>query len=104
MQGTYIACLGLLYYFMKLAIGDPICNEVFGKPTYNDCEELATELSGGWPGDNPRPDRRLHLFAVPDAEIPSWVSPHPRNRRVTLPQFASEGEAGIQCSRLSQAG
>ncbi|CAD6563513.1 MAG: hypothetical protein ASARMPRED_000002 [Alectoria sarmentosa] len=72
-------------------MGDPVCGEIFGSPTYNDCEELATELSGGWPGEEPRPDRRLHLFTVPDAVIPSWVSPHPRNRRVILPQFASEG-------------
>ena len=87
---------------MGLAMGDPICSEVFGNPTYNDCEELATELNGGWPGEEPRPDLRLHLFTVPDVVIPSWVTPHSRNRRVTLPKFASEGESGSRASELAQ--
>lgn len=90
MYGTYFPCLSLLYHLMCVAMGNPTCSEVFGNPTYNDCEELATELSGGWPDEEPRPDRHLHPFTVPGAVIPSWVSPHPRNRRVTLPRLASE--------------
>lgn len=91
MYGAFFVYFSLTYYIMILVIGDPICNDYFGRPTYNDCEELATELSGGWPGEEPRPDRRLHLFSVPDAVIPSWVTPHSRNRRVTLPKLATEG-------------
>ena len=92
MYGPHFLCISLVYFLTELARGDPICNEYFGSPTYNDCEELATELSGGWPGEKPRPDRALHLFAVPEAVIPSWVSPHPRNRRVTVPKVVSEGQ------------
>lgn len=94
MYWAYFMSLSLLYYSMKVAMGDPVCGETFGTPTYNDCEELATELIGGWPGEEPRPDRCLHLFTVPDAIIPSWVSLNTHNRRVTLPKFASEGQSG----------
>ena len=104
MYWGYFSYLGLVYYLMESAMGNTICSEIFGSPTYNDCEELATELSGGWPGEEPRPDQRLHLFTVPDAVIPSWVSPHPRNRRVILPQFASEGQSSRQLSRPVQRG
>ena len=102
MYWGYFSYLGLVYYLMESATGDTVCSEIFGSPTYNDCEELATELSGGWPGEEPRPDRRLHLFTVPDAVIPSWVSPHPRNRKVILPQFASEGWSRRYFSRPVQ--
>ncbi len=103
MYRVYRVCLTLLYCLMEVAIGDPICSEIFGNPVYNDCEELATELWDGWPGERPRPDRILHLFTVPGAEIPSWVTPHSRNRRVNLPRFASEGQSDSRFSGLAQA-
>ena len=91
MVGAFFVALHLLYSLFRLVVGHPVCGEIFGRPSYSDCEELATDLDTGWPGDEPRPDRRMHFFSVLDAEILSWVSPHPRYQRIYLPKFAQQG-------------
>lgn len=86
-----LSILSLL--LVGLATADPICSHIFGRPSYNDCEELATELTYGWPSDIYKGVKRLNLFSLPGAEIPSWVGRRSRYHHVNLPRFAGHSES-----------
>ena len=73
---------------------DPICSSIFGNPSFRDCHLLGLELMNGWPTSSevqPDRDRRLHLFSLPTADVPSWVSPRAQVQRVDLPRFGWQG-------------
>ncbi len=90
----------LVFFLTTLAAADPICSSIFGKPSYNDCEDLATELWSSWPGDSIHPplDVGTQFFSLPGAEVPQWARRYSRARRVELPKFAGHGKFHIYCA------
>ena len=85
--------LELLFYLVislaSAAAEDIFCNDIFGKPDFNECNGIALQLHQGWPGEKSiHYDPDPTLFSVLNAKIPSWVNPHLRYHRGFLPKFA----------------
>lgn len=87
-------CL-LTILVLDLIAADPICSDIFGHPSFNDCGELAVELFENWPGESERFRKvsYLKIFSLRGAAIPEWIGRNPRYNQVDLPKFAGEGKS-----------
>lgn len=71
------------------ATADPVCDLLYGQPTYTDCRDLVLELESGWPGQIT--DRKEHYFSVRGQEPPLWISPSAEKLRKYVPKYVFKG-------------
>lgn len=83
----------LLLAFVSSAIADPVCDPIYGQPTYTDCSDLVHALYDGWPGQ--LPDRREHFFSLRGETLPPWIDPALREFRKYLPRFVFRGQLAL---------
>ena len=87
-SSTFITILCLLA-FILFATADPVCDEIYGQPTYRDCRDLVLALHDGWPGQ--MTDKREQYFSLRGVEPSPWINPRARSVRRNVPRFASQG-------------
>lgn len=75
--------------FVSSAIADPVCDPIYGQPTYTDCSDLVLALYDSWPGQIP--DRKEHYFSLSGEEPSPWIDPELRRLRIYLPKFVFQG-------------
>lgn len=79
--------------FVSSAIADPVCDPIYGQPTYTDCSDLVLALYDGWPGQIP--DRKEHYFSLSGEEPSPWIDPELGRLRIYLPKFVFQGQPAL---------
>lgn len=79
----------LLLALISSATADPVCDLLYGQPTYVNCRDLVLALDAGWPGQ--LGGRKEHYFSVRGERPPPWISHSAQGLRKYVPRFAVQG-------------
>lgn len=82
-----------LLAFISSAAADPVCDPIYGQPTYSDCRDLVIALYSGWPGQIT--DQREHYFSLRGERPPPWINPDALDSQKYLPRFAFQGRSAL---------
>ena len=78
-----------LLIFISSIIADPVCDLIYGQPSFNDCRDLVLSLETNWPGQTA--DRREHYFSIRGETPPPWFNPGAKTLRRYVPRFVFLG-------------